>query len=85
VAMIRWVFRIAILSVAIAIVIAILSLAVRSVPALSAEHLRQGFLGFRPYRRRVLEPQPWAFADFALKLALVGLVALVGKVLRLRL
>lgn len=83
-AVIRWVLRVAILVVAIAIIIVALRLAIRSVPALSAEHLRQGFLGFRPYRRRVLQAQPWAFADFAGEFLEVGLVVVVGKILRLR-
>jgi hypothetical protein len=71
---------------AAAVVAAALCLVVRFVPALSAAHLREGFLGFRPYRRRLLSPQPRAVLDCVGEIALVGLVAFVSrKILRLHL
>jgi len=83
-AIIRSAVRISIVSLAVAIVIAAVYFTVTSVPALSAENLRRGFIG--TYRRRLLAPRPGAIVEFAKELLVMGLVALIGrKILRLHL
>ena len=83
---VRWVYRLIILLLAAAIVAGAVYLGVRAVPALSPASLQHGFLGFRPYRRRLLAPQPGAILDFAGEFASIGLIAFFGRrILRLHL
>jgi len=53
------------------LVIGVTWLAVTHLPGLSHETLQRGFMGFRAYRRRPLEPRPGAFGQILVQLALV--------------
>jgi hypothetical protein len=64
---------------AAALIVSLSWLAVAHLPSLSNEHLRHGFMGFREYQRRPLEPRLNAFPELCLQVALVIAGALAAR------
>jgi hypothetical protein len=70
--------RVALILLAAAVVAAVAWVAVEYLPALSREHLEKGFLGFRGYRRRDLEPRLGEYPKLLIRasLSIIGAFAI---------
>ena len=85
-AIIRWAGRVAILSLAGAIVATTVYFSVALDPIHPADSLSRNAMVVEPFRHRSLDPQPANLMEFVRHFIAVGVVALVGrKILRLRL
>lgn len=82
----RWALRLTMIAVAALIAIGAVYWSVSALGFLSAQHLRLGFLGYRAYRRRPLEPMFGQFPGFFGEFVVIGAISVTGRlILRLRL